>query len=63
MPALVRGFVILDIRLSRDHPIGDAVETFIRREDAEASSRRFAAAIPSSHLTCESRSASSRRVG
>jgi hypothetical protein len=35
MPALVRGFVILDIRSSRDHPIGDAVETFIRRKDAE----------------------------
>jgi hypothetical protein len=31
----VRVFVILDARSSSDHPLGDAVETFIRREDAE----------------------------
>jgi hypothetical protein len=30
----VRVFVILDDRSSPDHPLGDAVETFIRREDA-----------------------------
>ncbi len=28
-------YAILDIRSSLDHPLGDAVETFIRREDAE----------------------------
>ena len=28
-------YVILDPRTSPDHPLGDAIETFIRREDAE----------------------------
>ena len=28
-------YAILDNRSSPDHPLGDAVETFIRREDAE----------------------------
>ena len=28
-------YVILDRRSSPDHPLGDAVETFLRREDAE----------------------------
>jgi hypothetical protein len=28
-------YVILDARTSPDHPLGDAVETFLRREDAE----------------------------
>jgi hypothetical protein len=28
-------FAILDVRSSPDQPLGDAVETFIRREDAE----------------------------
>ena len=31
----VRVFVILDDRSSPNHPLGDAVETFLRREDAE----------------------------
>ncbi len=31
----MRVYVILDERSSPDHPLGDAVETFIRREDAE----------------------------
>jgi hypothetical protein len=26
---------IIEVRSSRDHPLGDAIETFIRREDAE----------------------------
>jgi hypothetical protein len=26
---------IIDLRSSPDHPLGDAVETFVRREDAE----------------------------
>ncbi len=26
---------IIDLRSSPDHPLGDAVETFLRREDAE----------------------------
>ena len=28
-------YAIIDVRSSRDHPLGDAIETFIRREDAE----------------------------
>ena len=28
-------YAIIDDRSHRDHPLGDAVETFIRREDAE----------------------------
>ena len=28
-------YVILDPRTSPDHPLDDAIETFIRREDAE----------------------------
>jgi hypothetical protein len=31
----MRIYVILDDRSSPDHPLGDAVETFVRREDAE----------------------------
>jgi hypothetical protein len=26
---------IIDVRSSLDHPLGEAIETFIRREDAE----------------------------
>jgi hypothetical protein len=28
-------YAVADLRSSADHPLGDAVETFIRREDAE----------------------------
>jgi len=28
-------YAIIDLRSSPDHPLGDAVETFVRREDAE----------------------------
>ncbi len=28
-------YVIVDLRSSHGHPLGEAVETFIRREDAE----------------------------
>ncbi len=28
-------YLIVDLRSSHDHPLGDAIETFIRREDAE----------------------------
>lgn len=31
----VRVYAIIDIRSSPDHPLSDAVETFLRREDAE----------------------------
>ena len=32
---VLRVYVIIDDRSTSDHPLGDAVETFIRREDAE----------------------------
>ena len=28
-------YAIIDVRSSPDHPLGDAVDTFVRREDAE----------------------------
>ena len=28
-------YAIIDLRSSPDHPPGDAIETFVRREDAE----------------------------
>ncbi len=28
-------YAVVDLRSKPDHPLGDAVETFIRREDAE----------------------------
>ena len=34
-------YAIIDVRSSPDHPLGDAVETFVRREDAE----RFVAEV------------------
>jgi hypothetical protein len=39
----VRVFVILDERSSSDHPLGEAVETLLRRDDAE----RFLAEVRS----------------
>ena len=33
--SLVLVYAIVDLRSSSDHPLGDAVETFVRREDAE----------------------------
>ena len=33
LPVLV--YAIFNVRSSRDHPLGEAVETFIRREGAE----------------------------
>jgi hypothetical protein len=53
---------VIDVRFSADHPLGDAVQTFIRREDAERSSRKCAATIPTSRATGGSRSESSRRA-
>jgi hypothetical protein len=28
-------YAVIDVRSSPDHPVGDAIETFIRHEDAE----------------------------
>jgi hypothetical protein len=54
---------ILDLRSSPDHPLGDAIETFIRREDAERFIEEFAVTIPNSRATCGSRSGNWRRAG
>ncbi|MDH4102003.1 MAG: hypothetical protein OEV29_01280 [Thermoleophilia bacterium] len=51
-------YVIIDHRSSPDTPLGDAVETFLRREDAERFIERCAATTPISRATCGSRSAS-----
>jgi hypothetical protein len=49
-------FAIVDLRSSSTHPLGDAIETFIRREDAE----RFVEEVrgDGSQAACGSRSAS-----
>jgi hypothetical protein len=60
MAARVRVCAIIDLRSSRHHPLGDAVETFVRREDAERFVGRCAATIPSWRATCGSRRASWR---
>jgi hypothetical protein len=31
----MRVYVVLDLRNGSDHPLGDAIETFVRLEDAE----------------------------
>jgi hypothetical protein len=62
MPALVRVFVIVDERSSPSHPLGDAVETFIRREDAELFVEEVRGDDPELAATCGSRSGSWRRV-
>ena len=49
----MRVYVILDTRASSDHPLGEAVETFIRREDAERFVEGCAATIPSSQLPAD----------
>ena len=57
------GYAIIDLRSSRDHPLGDAVETLIRREDAERFIEEVRETIPTFRATCGSRSASYGRAG
>jgi hypothetical protein len=56
----VRVYVVLDERSNRDHPLGDAIETFIRRVDAERFIDEVRGTIPTSRVICGSRSGSSR---
>jgi hypothetical protein len=56
----VRVYVILDERSSPDHPLGEAVETFVRREDAERFVEECGATIPRWRRSCGSRSGISR---
>jgi hypothetical protein len=44
------------LQISPDFPLGDALEVFVGREDAERSWRRCVATILSSRATCGSRS-------
>jgi hypothetical protein len=56
-------YAIIDVRSSPNHPLGDVVETFIRREDAE----RFVVEVrgdePASRATFGSRSGRWRYSG
>jgi hypothetical protein len=54
----MRVYAIVDDALSSDFPLGDSIDVFVRREDASALSRSFAATIPSLRATCGSRSGS-----
>jgi len=55
----VIAYAVIDDALAPDFPLGDALEVFIRREDAE----RCVVTIPKSQRRSGSRSGSSRRVG
>jgi hypothetical protein len=50
-------YAIIDLRSSPDHPLGDAVETFLRREDAERFIEEVRGDDPdlASHLRIEER--------
>jgi len=50
-------YAIIDVRSSSDHPLGDAIETFIRRKDAE----RFAEATGAAAVIYSRRYASCLR--
>jgi hypothetical protein len=53
-------YAVVDDTLSPTSPLGDAIETFIRREDAERFVEEVCAATSlSSRATCRSRSANS----
>jgi hypothetical protein len=41
----VRVYVILDDRTSLEHPLGEAVDVLLSREDADALSRRYVAML------------------
>ena len=56
MPRTLFVFVVVSTKLSLTSPLGDAVETFIRREDAERFIEEVRATIPSLRATCGSRS-------
>jgi hypothetical protein len=46
-------YAIIDVRSSPDHPLGDAVETFIRREDAERFIEEVRGADPARELPAD----------
>ncbi|MET0713441.1 MAG: hypothetical protein ABWY57_00890 [Mycetocola sp.] len=56
-------YAVVDTRSSSTHPLGDAVEAFIRREDAERFIEEVRGDDANSRATSGSRSASSRRAG
>jgi hypothetical protein len=40
-------YAVIDLRSSSGHPLGDAIETFVRRETPSALSRKFTPTVPS----------------
>ena len=56
-------YAIIEVRSSPDHPLGDAIETFIRREDAARIIEEVRGDERSLRATCGSRSGSWRRAG
>jgi hypothetical protein len=59
----VRVYVIVDLRSSRDHPFGETVETFVRREDAQRFIDEVRDDDPTLRAAYGSRSANWRRAG
>jgi hypothetical protein len=56
-------YVVVDDALSRDFPLGDSLEVFVRREDAERFVEEVRGDEPEMRRSCGSRSASWRRAG
>jgi len=56
-------YAVVDDALSRDFPPGDAIETFVCREDAQRFIDEVCGDDPELEPTCGSRSASSKRAG
>ena len=56
-------YAVVDDALSPDFPLGDDLEVFIRREDAERFIAEVRGTSPRLRRSCGSRSASSRRAG
>jgi len=55
-------YAVVDHALSPDFPLGDAIETLIRREDAERSIAEWAATIPRWRRSCGSRGSRRPRI-
>lgn len=56
-------YAVVDDSLSPTSPLGDAIEVFVRHEDAEHFIEEIRYDEPSSCAGCGSRSASSTRAG
>jgi hypothetical protein len=56
-------YAVVGLRSSLDHPLGGAIGTFIRREDAERVIEEVRGDESEPPRTCGSKSGSSRRAG